>query len=104
VPLPHYTACCAGTAAPARTRSAYVGGRVTPARGRCLARSSLLTFLSYDLTADVDSKLSWIDAILKRLDVRDPALAPHIRCGLTRGPQALGPQPRRACVCVWVCV
>ncbi|GIL54283.1 hypothetical protein Vafri_9855, partial [Volvox africanus] len=40
---------------------------------------SLLTFLSYDLTADVDLKLGWIDAILKRLDVREPGLAPHIR-------------------------
>ncbi|GFR51325.1 hypothetical protein Agub_g13690, partial [Astrephomene gubernaculifera] len=40
---------------------------------------SLLTFLSYDLSADVDLKLGWIDAILKRLDVREPGLAPHIR-------------------------
>ncbi|GLI61433.1 hypothetical protein VaNZ11_003793 [Volvox africanus] len=40
---------------------------------------SLLTFLSYDLTADVDLKLGWIDAILKRLDAREPGLAPHIR-------------------------
>ncbi|GIL74044.1 hypothetical protein Vretimale_5000 [Volvox reticuliferus] len=40
---------------------------------------SLLTFLSYDLTAEVDLKLGWIDAILKRLDVREPGLAPHIR-------------------------
>ncbi len=41
---------------------------------------SLLTFLSYDLTSDVDLKLGWIEAILKRLDVKEPDLAPHIRC------------------------
>ena len=46
---------------------------------------SLLTFLSFDLSADVDLKLGWIDAILKRLDVREPGLAPHIRFVCLRG-------------------
>ncbi len=40
---------------------------------------SLLTFLDFDLTSDVDLKLVWIDAILKRLDVKEPGLAQHIK-------------------------
>ncbi|KAG2485222.1 hypothetical protein HYH03_016008 [Edaphochlamys debaryana] len=57
---------------------------------------SLLTFLCFDLTADVDAKLGWIEAILKRLDIKDPGLAPHIRQVLDNTKGALVPVARTA--------